>query len=774
VATISLNQSIFRLVVGVVLLTALTIIINVWLATAEQAQSRLNRDLSIAQNVLEKVLEDRENLLFNSASVLTADFGFKQAVATTDQATISSVLNNHGNRIEADLMALISLQGKNIASTESMLKANQEFPYPDLIETVFKEGGASAILLIEGQLFQVMMLTVDAPTPIAIALVGFRLDGNLVNQLNSITQLETTIRVVSDGQTVYSVSTMSNEHLEQAITKNDTKLSWYSITVAQDLPYISKQFSLSTEFGYETVMMLSEDVNILFSDFRKLQFRITAIGVLAIVLAMLFAALFSRKLARPLVSLARIAKRIASGDYSKEIKLRSSTSELQQLSTAFCSMQTNIRDREKEIIFQAQHDILTSLYNRHHIKTMLSDIYLQNKPFLAVGINIFGFRGINDIFGYHNGDLCLQELAKRVDLLDGLAARLTGGELLWVPNYEVDIAQIEKIKETLEQPINTDGVVINLKVAIGLLNCPGDARDAEELFRRMNIVLDEAQITRQFILPYDAGLEERYLRRLSIITELKTTLNSQQNELNLFYQPKLSLVDQRTTSVEALIRWNSKKLGFVSPEDFIAIAEHAGFIETVTEWVIERAIQDAQRFEEVGMDISIAINLSARDVMSDTTLSLIKRKLLAYQVEPNKLSFEITEGDIVRDQEKAITQLEAFRDFGFKIAIDDFGTGYSSMAYLQKLPVNTIKIDKSFVLELDTQQGDQHIVKTVLELADRFNLTVVAEGIENVTALALLKEWGCDWAQGYYISKPIDSDSLIKWLHANKDKKWLP
>lgn len=768
-----LNQSIFRLVVGLVVLTAITIFANVWMATNEQTQNRLDRDLLIAENVLQRVLKSREDSLYNSANVLTADFGFKQAVASGDKGTIDSALYNQGQRIQADLMALVSLTGDTITSAPAVLKVQQPFPYSTVIDSIISEGGYSSLMMLDSQLYQVIMLTIDAPTPIAIALVGFKLDNSILTQLNKMTQLETTLQVFTGKTEVYKISTLPEAAVNSALAKLNERPSWLSITITKDTPYISQQFILADDLGSQTVITLSENAQQLFADFNALQFGIIAICILAILLATLFAALFSKKISRPLTVLADIAKRIAVGDYTKDVAIPSNTKEVNLLSEAFTSMQNNIQSREQEIIFQARHDTLTSLYNRHYVETILHTKFLDKTPFLAIGINIFGFRGINDIFGYHNGDLCLKELALRLSQFDGVAARLTGGELLWIPEDIPSAEFINLLKSALEAPIDTGGVVINIKVAMGLMYCPKDANNAEEVFKRLNIVLDEAQITRQFLLPFDSELEERYSRRLSIITELKHTLEHARDELSLNYQPKLDLKKGSVTHVEALIRWTNARLGFVSPEDFIAIAEQAGFIENITSWVINRAIDDAARFREANIEVSVAINLSAKDIMNPELLPKVLALLKAKSLTAECLSFEITEGDLVRDHDKAIIHLQAFRNQGFEIAIDDFGTGYSSMAYLQNLPVNTLKVDKSFVLKLHQQDGDQKIVKTVISLAHSFGMNVVAEGVENVEALTLLADWGCELAQGYYICKPTPADNLITWYNDNRSTKWL-
>ena len=768
-----LNQSIFRLVVGLVVLTTITIFASVWLATSEQTQSRLKRDLIIAENVLQRVLQNREDLLYNSAYVLTADFGFKQAVASGDKGTIDSALSNHGQRIKADLMALVSLDGKTVTSAPAVLKMQYPFPYPAVINNVLKKGGDSSLMMLDGQLYQVIMLTIDAPTPIGIALIGFKLDNSILTQLNKMTQLETTLQVFTGQTEVYKISTLPEAAVSTALVNINQRPSWLSITVTKDTPYISKQFTLADDLGSQTIITLSEDAQKLFADFTSLQFGIVVICVFAILLATLLAALLSKKISQPLTLLAGIAERISVGNYTKDVTVGSNTKEVRLLSEAFTSMQTNIQSREQEIIFQARHDPLTSLYNRLYIETLLDSKFLGKSSFLVVGINICGFRGINDVFGYHNGDLCLKELALRLSQFDGVTARLNGGELLWLPNNEPSKESINSLKSALEVPIDTGDVVINVSVAMALIDCPKDANNTEEVFKRLNIVLDEAQITSGLVLNFNSKLEERYTRRLSIITELKNTLERTGDELSLNYQPKLDLKKGRVSHVEALIRWTNPRLGFVSPEDFIAIAEQAGLIEDITSWVINRAIEDAVRFRQANLNVSVAINLSAKDIMNPALLTNVLALLKDKNLDTACLSFEITEGDLVKDHDMAIIHLQAFRDEGFEIAIDDFGTGYSSMAYLQNLPVNTLKVDKSFVLKLHEQDGDQKIVKTVINLAHSFDMNVVAEGVENIQALALLSDWGCELAQGYYICKPTSADKFITWYNDNLNTKWL-
>ena len=769
----SLNQNIFRLIVGLVLLTAITILLNTWNATTNQAKRQISRDLKIAENVLSQVLSNREAQLINSAKILTADFGFKQAVASKDQATIDSVLLNHGSRINADLMALVSLEGKNITSTPNILASDTQFKYPSLIEQTVMDGGASSLLMLDGKLYQIIMLTVRAPTPIAIALVGFELNTDFIQQLKNVTQLDTSIRITQNAAEALFISTLKGHSKETIIDSINRKLTWQNVMFEKDLTISSRELVLGDAFDLRISILLSEDLNALFSEFSALQLNIAIIAGIAIVLSLLSAAMLSRKLVKPLTQLSELAQNISTGNYDVEVNTHSKLAEITHLSNAFYTMQTGIRQLEEEISFQAQHDILTGLYNRYHIGGLIDEKLATQQEFQVVGLNIIGFRGLNDVFGYQHGDLCLVELANRLQKLGGLSARLTGSELLWIPNININIDSLQAIQKQLQQPIDGEDVSIPIKLVLGLISCPEQASVSEELFRRLNIVLDESQASHRSILEYDEAFESQYLRRLAIITELKKAVKYNQDELAMFYQPKLNLTNNKIESGEALIRWNSPVLGFVPPDEFIGIAEQAGIIEKVTEWVIKQVISDISLFEQSNIHISVAVNLSARDIVNSNLLPLITSTLAEHNLDTSYLSLEMTESDLVKDPDKAVMYLNQYRQADFTIAIDDFGTGYSSLAYLKKFPVDTLKIDKSFVLNLDTQESDQHIVNTVIDLANSFDLKVVAEGVENQKSLAILKQKGCQWAQGYYICKPIPADMFIKWYGENKETQWL-
>ena len=427
-------------------------------------------------------------------------------------------------------------------------------------------------------------------------------------------------------------------------------------------------------------------------------------------------------------------------------------------------MQASIKSREKHIRYQAEHDVLTGLFNRNYVEGYFESELGSGHSVQVVAITVIGFRTINDLYGYSNGDNTLKALAERLQRWPGTSARLAGGEILYITHDALNDDQLETLKHILEQPVESNLIAIPVKVAMAVIDCPKDASSSEELFRKMNIVTDEAIHSDSWCVRYKADLEDKYTIRQSITTELKRALISQQNELSMVYQPKIDLQTMKVCSMEALIRWNNSVLGFVPPDEFITIAEQAGLIEQVTSWVMKQTISDLAYFREKGYGFTVAMNLSTQDIQNKVLLTKLVSLLTEEGLSPEALELEITESDLVADASLAIENLNELTARGFHFAIDDFGTGYSSLAYLKNLPVKTIKIDKSFILSLASDENDQQIVRTVLSLANVFNLKVVAEGVEDTASLDILKEWGCDIVQGYYISRPLNCADLENWL----------
>ena len=764
--TVTLRQSLFQILFIGIFITASMILGNVWTVTSKTAFNQVTKNIEVANTVLDQLLQDRSEQLLNSARVLTDDFGFKQAVATGDIPTIQSVLQNHGQRIESDFMMLTDLSGKVLESQPGYFARGSEFPYPDIINTVLEEGGSENAIIVDGSLYQVIMLPVYAPNPIAIAGIGFMDGDEFLKQVKKIIQADIIVssKRSVNGSHVVLHSSLPYIQAQRVINADRQTLNWFDVTFSRDTPYLTRDIKLPDTLSNEVSITLAVDVSTHFDNFTQLQFNILGISLLAIAGSMLLSMFMASRVNKPVASLVTAANHLADGNYEQSVKTSGHLQEINELSDAFVRMKDSIQSREQRILMQSRLDMLTRLYNRSYMEELIQQRLDAGESLQVIGINIRDFRTINDLYGYSNGDTCIISIAERIKRWRGTAARLSGGELVWFANEPLTDEQLETFHTILEQPVATQQLVMPIKLVFTVVNCPADADNAQDLFRRMNILLDEAEMCANWLLQFSSEIEQRYLRRLSIITELKEVLQSEQDELSLVYQPKISLNTRQVNGLEALIRWNSQRLGFIPPDEFIEIAEQAGFIEQVTDWVLNRVVADILILREHQIHIKPAVNLSTQDIQNRPLLERLIALLDANELSADNITLEITESDLVADAKIAIANLQFLQDKGFSIAIDDFGTGYSSLAYLKNLPVSAIKIDKAFVLNLSTDTEDQQIVHTVLSLSNIFDLEVVAEGVEDANAMEILAEWGCDTAQGYFISRPLPLSGLIDWL----------
>jgi len=307
--------------------------------------------------------------------------------------------------------------------------------------------------------------------------------------------------------------------------------------------------------------------------------------------------------------------------------------------------------------------------------------------------------------------------------------------------------------------INEFEVTIPIRAGVAIFPLHGD--QTGQLLRRTEIALNSAKEKKCTVQFYEEGSDAKHLNRIRLINDLKQAI--EQNHLVMFYQPKVDLKARRVTQVEALIRWFHKELGFVSPEEFITLAEQAGLMPALTRWVLLTVIKELSTWMESGIDLAMAVNLSAYDLAHDDLPDYIEKLLTEYKVPATHLILEVTESAVIEDPEQAMNVLHRFKKQGIKLAIDDYGTGYSSLGQLKSMPVDELKIDKSFVLNLDQDKDDQVIVRSTIEMGHNIGLTIVAEGVETKAAWLLLEEYGCDKLQGYFISKPASGADFLAW-----------
>lgn len=789
---IGLRTKILFYFVGLIFLSSLSTIFAVILATNSSVESQAQEKLLVGRKVFDQLLDIRASQLFDSAQVITSDFGFKTAVLTGDQSTIKSVLENHGARIGADLMMLASLDGELVAKTGDY--QSMEFPFKSLLIAAEAEGGLSSTVVLEGKPYQILMLPIKAPITAAWTLVGFEMDLDLAQQLKELSDLEVSFTGSgSDGQ-AFELSTLapadsssktqakqatmmpaSMSALENADTSEDWKLQQHA-----DEEYIALVTPLIDNEQYHVSAILSTSLAQALQNFAPLKLQIMSIAMLALIVSSIVGFVLSKNITRPVNKLVHAAERISNGDYSVNVlDDRYKQNEIAKLANSVDQMQKGIAGREEQILHQAHHDTLTGLENRVAAHQRVTDLIseLDNSPKPAEGVSpMFGmvlidvrrFKAVNDTFGYRVGDRLLMTIAERLQgalKTPDSPARLGVNEFLVVLNGVTQEQILDKFHRLVDELTGTyqiESVTIRTQFYAGMALYPEHGRRTDQLLRRADIALNQAKISTNRAQVYQSGSDEKHLKQLRLVNDLKTAIMD--DELTMHYQPKLDLKAGRITQVESLVRWIHPELGFIPPSEFIPLAEQSGLMSVLSRWVIKAVVREAAAWRDQGVQLQMAINLSAHDLANEDLPEFIASTLQEYGIRTSSFIFEVTESAMIDDPEKALDVLNRLKGLGLGLAVDDYGTGYSSLSQLKDMPVDELKIDMSFILKLDESRYDQAIVQSTIEMGHKLGLTIVAEGVENYESWQLLESWGCDKLQGYFISKPQASSDFIAWL----------
>lgn len=472
---------------------------------------------------------------------------------------------------------------------------------------------------------------------------------------------------------------------------------------------------------------------------------------------------------RRVKALVTMAKQLEKGNLSARIGPdHHGHGELGQLARTFDEMAASLQKHAVQLEFQATHDLLTGLANRRFFKRHLDEVMFSaqsdGKPLALLLMDLNSFKEINDTLGHHNGDLVLKSVTERLREVIGKAgflARLGGDEfsvLLANTDREAAINFAQQLITAFEQPFMLRELPVSAEISVGIALYP---EHGDHLIQRAEVAMYLAKQEKSGCAVYAAEKDQYSPERLRLLSDLRRALEEEQ--LYLLYQPKLDLRRRTIDGAEALVRWQHPRLGSVPPDQFIGMAEHTGLIRPLTYWVIHEALRQCDAWRKDGVDFAVAVNISSRNLEPDLP-GRISEMLRAYDLAAESLELEITEGTLMKEPARAGEILARLRELGIRTSIDDFGTGYSSLSYLSNLPVRAIKIDRSFVMNMTTDENSAVIVRSTIELGHKLGLEVVAEGVETEEALEELAALGCDLAQGYYISRPLTAADLTDWL----------
>jgi diguanylate cyclase (GGDEF)-like protein len=762
-------------IAGVLIMLLLIVVVAVFLAvkaaTQDAVRKQAQAQLEVGTRVFEGLLEMRGKRLRDAVQLLSSDFGFRDAVASADSATIRSVLLNHGARINANDMFLLGMDGKVLSSTVDQIPEGSPFPYTQALRDLKAHNQSMLIVPLQGKPHLLVESTVLAPLPIARVVMGFSMDDDLAQELRSLSGLQVSFLSVVHQLPGQIISTQPQPLYDSVRGVMLSRASdQMQMTEHGDQRFLSKRLSLGNTgdvAGDQVVALLQSPLDQAMQAFAPLDEKLFWITLVALGGSLIGTLLLARSVSLPVRALALAAERIGQGDYSTPVTLERSD-ELGLLAGAINSMQSGIAERERQLAHNALHDGLTGLPNRALVMERLGSAISAQRSVALLYLGIDNFRAIDDSIGPEGVEQLLQVIGEQLQLPlrpGDTVARLSGNEfLLLVHNVQTDsaVAVADRLQRLLLKPQRIADHDISLDACIGIAAYPVNGDSPSELLRRASIARQDAAQMPGRLQVYEDGRDLAHQRQISLIRDLRHAARN--GELALHYQPKLDIRSGRVLQAEALLRWQHPQFGNVSPAEFIVLAERTGSIQILTSWVIEEAMRQLAEWARRGLHVQLSVNISADDLLSGDLSHRVSDLLQRYRVPAEQLIFEITESAVMREPEHALKVLDRLRECGISLSVDDFGTGYSSLAHLKRLPVQELKIDQSFVRNLDETSEDAVIVRSTIEMSHNLGLRVVAEGVEYEHSLRLLERWHCDTAQGYLISRPLTAVAFEAWI----------
>ncbi|KRA13295.1 diguanylate phosphodiesterase [Acidovorax sp. Root568] len=732
------------------------------------ARAQIARALDLDENIWRRLLDQNAEQLRQGSALLAADYGFRSAVNSGDEETIQSVLENHGSRIGAAVTALLGtdLELRAVSLSDSM----EQFPATlrQVVPRLAQQPQGSQIAVMDGVPYQFVMVPMRAPVVIGWVLMGFRIDQSRADEMRQLLSVHVALMIKSpEGAMTLSVSTLPAD--ARALLLSTGGAAGELQTAEGTL--LARSSPLDS-VGGEVHSLLLRSVDEVVAPYRQLQVLLAIITVAGVLLFAAGTGLVAQRLTTPLRSLLAATQRLSRGEYDVPLEHTDRTDEIGNLARSFDHMRVDIGAQQTEIRRLAYWDRLTGLPNRERFRDAVVQAIAASadpaQPLAVLTLDLDRFKHVNDVLGYAFGDRLLQAVAERLSQQvrspDDMVARLGGNEfaiLLQRADAAAAHEIAQRINQSFEEPLAFEDQTVDLSAGIGFACWPGNAGDADTLLSRSEIAMYAAKRKLSGALQYDAAFDSSSAQTLSLLTELRHAV--EHHELRLYLQPKVPLHGQPGLAAEALVRWQHPQRGLVPPMQFIPFAEQTGFVRHLTLWMFEEVARLLADPRTQGLPLRVSVNLSTRDLLDPELSHRLADILARHGVAASAFCLEITESAIMDDPQRAEAMLNRLSEQGFKLSIDDFGTGYSSLAYLKRLPVDELKIDKSFVMGMETGEDDAMIVRSTIDLAHNLGLTVVAEGVETAAILERLRLLTCDEAQGYHIARPLPVDDFLAW-----------
>jgi diguanylate cyclase (GGDEF)-like protein len=727
------------------------------------------RQLSANAGAFVAQMNDLSASVANGVQIMSLDYGLRSAIGARDKETILSVLRNHGRRVGASRMQLLDLDGTIQADTVDNAGGGRRFAFPDLLAHAFTER-AAAVAVIDGKAFWVVVVPIYAPQPVGLVVASIPVDNAMIAHMQQLSALPRDVELATpNGPGHYTVVARgsSQSGLTASFSSSDRSLPSRptAVTIAGRDYLVLAQLLRQPKGSGAVYAVLGYSLDDALRPYKAVWRAWVALLALGLGAGLLVSWLVARGVSRPLEALASAARRIAGGDYRDAPDVRR-RDEIGELAKAFRTMGDAVRERELRIRHQAMHDGVTGLPNRaaaeEAIDQDLATAQGQQGALLIVGVT--RLPDIIKTIGHALADRLMRDAGARVGQAAGThyVARATDTQFaVWLRGADrVEAISVAfRVMDALGQPYQEADIDMDMGPAVGIALAPSHGERAAALLRRAEVAEFAAVGSTRGVDVYDPKADPHRPERLSLMSELRAAIDS--DALELYYQPKRRLLDGHIDGAEALVRWPRPGRGMVSPEQFVAIAEETGNIGRLTRWVLARGIAQAAELARAGKPMRISINLSARDIGDMELPDRVARLLRAHRLPASSLTLEVTESAVIGEPEAALQVLRRLADMGIDMAIDDFGVGQTSFAYLRRLPVKELKIDKMFVQHLATDETDRVIVRSLVELGHRLGYRVTAEGVEDEATIAFLEGVGCDHAQGFHVDRPMTFAALV-------------
>jgi len=742
------------------------------------ARRAIDEDVAAGANVFLRLREQERTRFVQAARLLSADPAFLRGISSRDPASTAQLVARYGQEIDAGLVMLVRADKIVVADTLDV-GVGDPFLFPRLLESARAQGAASAMVVVRGQLFQLVVVPMQQ-SPIAWLAVGYAMNDAYARDMARLLRLDVSFATrLPGGDWRLQATTLPSERtrmLLRELAADAHAAPKGRDRVTHDDLAVTRALSLPAHTDDAVVAVLQQPLSTALAPFKRLERELAWISLLVALVSLVASVMIARGVVHPVRALAGFARRMAAGDYST-IPPPPRNDEIGDLANAFRTMQAGLASREERIMNLAYRDTLTGLPNRtlfaERVDRALGLHARDAVPVAVLLMDIDQFKYVNDTLGHTVGDLLLLEVSDRLERViagqQATVARLGGDEFaILLPGCDADQAQriAAEILHALEAPMMLDGHQVDVRASIGVAAAPDHGAQHSILMRRADVAMYAAKRHNLGVLAWDDRYDQHSRERLSLMSDLRNAV--ERDELTLFYQPKVPLGPSTELHVEALVRWQHPARGLVPPVEFIPFAEGTGYVRAITEWVLRRAMIQCAAWRRDGLPMNVAINISARDLLDARLPERFAALLAEHGCQARWFALEITESAILDDPGHAVENLMRLAALGCRLAIDDYGTGYSSLSYMRRLPVHEIKIDKSFVMNMAKDASDAMIVRSTIELAHNMGLTVVAEGVDEEAVLERLRALGCDMVQGYLLSRPLRSEEVATRMRAGE------